>query len=111
MPSTLTWNGSSIAPDLSMPQVRPENDRERQEAAQDQTVATRPGEGVTAGGELQARVTTEQFFESNSGFEPGQGRTQAVMETVAEPEVRPIAAADVEDVGCWEPARVAVGRA
>ena len=32
------------------------------------------------------------------------------MDAVAEPEVRPVAAADVEDVGGWEPARVAVDR-
>jgi hypothetical protein len=49
----------------------PENDGERGEAAQDQAVAVCPGEGVTAGGEPQARVTAEQGFESNSGFEPG----------------------------------------
>src|SRR3984885_11257928 len=88
--STRRWSG-------------PENDQERQEAAQDQTVAMRPGESVTVGGEPQARVSTEQFFERNSGFEPGQGRAQAVVDPVAEPEVRPVAAADVEDVGCREP--------
>ena len=59
----------------------------------------RPGEGVTVDGEPQARVTAEQGFEGDSGFEPGQGRAEAVMDPVAEPEVRPVVAADVEYVG------------
>ena len=35
--------------------ARAENDGERDEATQDQTVAVRPGEGVTVDGEPQAR--------------------------------------------------------
>jgi len=69
----------------------------------------RPGEGVTVDGEAQARVTAEQGFEGAPGFEPGQGRAKAVMDPVAEPEVRPVVAADVEYVGRWEATRIAVG--
>src|SRR5215475_12520828 len=98
-----TW--SSVAP------ARAENDGERGEAAQDQAVAVRPGERVTVDGEPQARVAVQQLFESNPGFEPGQGRAEAVVDAVAEPEVRPVAAADVEYVGHREPARIAVSRA
>ena len=93
------------------PPARAEDDGERDEAAQDQAVAVRPGEGVAVGGEPQARVTAEQGLEGDPGFEPGQRRAEAVMDAVAEPEVRPVAAADVEDVGGREPARIAVGRA
>ena len=32
------------------------------------------------------------------------------MDPVAEPEVRPVAAAKVEHIGNWEPVRVTVGR-
>ena len=86
-----------------------ENDRERDEAAQDQAVATRPGEGVTVDGEPQARVTAEQLFEGDSGFEPGQRRAKAVVDPVAEPEVRSVVAADVEYVGSREATGIAVG--
>src|SRR5215467_5867033 len=88
-----------------------EDDGERDEPAKDETVAMRPGERVTVGGEPQAGVTAEQGLESDPGFEPGQGCAEAVMDAVAEPEVRPIAAADVENVGRGEAARIAVGRA
>jgi len=76
-----------------------EDDGERDEPAKDETVAMCPGERVTVGGELEAGVTAEQGFESDPGFEPGQRRAEAVMDAVAEPEVRSVAAADVEDVG------------
>ena len=71
----------------------------------------RPGQHVPADGEPQAGVTAKQLFESDAGFQPGQRGAQAVMRAVAEAEVRPVAAAGVEDVGRWEAARVAVGRA
>jgi hypothetical protein len=70
-----------------------------------------PSEHVPAYGELRAGVTAEQLFESDPGFEPGQRRAQTVMRAVAEPDVRPVVAAEVEDVGLGEAARVAVGRA
>ena len=71
----------------------------------------RPGEGVTVDGEAQARVTAEQGFEGAPGFEPGQGRAEAVVDPVAESEVGPVAAADIEDVGLREAARIPVSRA
>jgi hypothetical protein len=39
-----------------MPPSGPEDDGERDQAAQDQAVAVRPGEGVTVYGESQAGV-------------------------------------------------------
>src|SRR5580704_3986021 len=86
------------APVPLAPPAGPENDRERRKAAQHQAIAARPGELVPPGGEPQARVTAEQFLEGHPGFEPGQGRAQAVVDPVAEPQVRPVTAADVEDV-------------
>jgi hypothetical protein len=82
----------------SLPSAGTEDDGERNEAAQDEAVAVRPGQGVAVG-ELQARVTAEQGFEGDSGFEPGEGSAKAVMDPVAEPEVGSVAAADVQDVG------------
>ncbi len=70
----------------------------------------RPGESVTIDGEPQSRVAVEQDLECHPGFESGQRRAQAVMDPVAEAEVRSIAPADVQDIGGWEPARIAVGR-
>src|ERR1700744_4390521 len=80
------------------------------EPAQNQPVAMRPGQGVTASGEPQVWITAQQLLESDPGLEPRQRRTQAVVDPMAEPEVGPIAAADVEDIRCRETARVAVGR-
>ena len=47
---------------------RTEDYGERDEAAQHEAVAVRPGEGVTVDGEPQAGVTPEQGFESDPGF-------------------------------------------
>ena len=71
----------------------------------------RPGERVTIGGQQQAGVTAEQGLERHSRFEPGKRRAEAVVNAVAEPQVRPVAAADVERVGRREAAGIAVGRA
>lgn len=70
-----------------------------------------PGEGVTTDGEPQARVTTEQGLESDPSFEPGQGRAQAVVNPVTEPEIRSVGAAEVEHVRRREATRIAVRRA
>src|SRR5580658_1403469 len=95
----------------SRPVAGTENDRERDEAAQDQAVAMGPGQRVTIGGQPQVRIAAEQGLEGDPGFEPGQGRAEAVVDPVAEAEVRPVAPADVQDIGGWEPGRIAVGRA
>src|SRR5580692_4122378 len=106
---SLVWMGTDGR--LSLPPAGTEHDGEREEAAQDETVAARPGERVAVGGEPQVRVTAEQGLEGDFGLEPGQGGAEAVMDAVAEAEVRPVVAADAEDVGGWEAARIAVGRA
>src|SRR6202034_3930694 len=89
----------------------PEDDGKRDEAAQHEAIAVRPGERVTVDGKPQAGVTAEQGLEGDPGFQPGQGRPQAVVSAVAESEVRPVVAADVQDVGGREAVWVAIGRA
>src|SRR6185437_13313698 len=76
----------------------PEDDGERGEAAQHQAIAVCPGERVAVHGEPQAGIAAEQSLEGDPGFEPGQGGAEAVMNPVAEYEVLPVAAADIEDV-------------
>src|SRR5579872_7450814 len=88
-----------------------ENNGERDESAQDESVAMGPGERVPVDGEPQARVTVEQGLERDPGFETGQGRAEAVVNAVAETEVRSVAAAEIEDVRLAEAAGIAVGRA
>ena len=61
----------------------------------------RPGEGVTVDGEPQARVMAEQRFEGDPGFKPGQRRAEAVVDPVAEAEVRPLRRAR-SIVGRWK---------
>ena len=96
--SSLTRTLATISKAAGRNSSRPEDDRERRKAAQHQAIAARPGQLVPPGGEPQARVTAEQFLEGHPGFEPGQGRAQAVVDPVPEPQVRPVTAADVEDV-------------
>ncbi len=67
-----------------------------------------PVESVTADSEAQARVTPEQRLERDSGFEPGQGRAQAVVDSVTEPEVRSVGPVDVQYVRRRETIRIAV---
>ena len=100
-----TW--SSVAP------ARAENDGEREEAAQDQAVAGRPGQGVTAGGHPHGRITPEHGLEGNLGFQPGQRRPRAVMDPVAEPEVRPVLRlrSSTSRTGNWSGSRLAVSPA
>ena len=69
--------------------ARAEDDGERRQAAQDQAVAVRPGERIPVDGEPQAGVAAEQGLEGDLSFEPGQRSAEAVMDPVAEPEVRP----------------------
>jgi hypothetical protein len=47
---------------------RTEDYGERDEAAQHEAVAVRPGEGVAVAGEPQAGVTPEQGLEGDPGF-------------------------------------------
>jgi hypothetical protein len=70
-----------------------------------------PGECVTIDAESQARVAAEQLFERDTGFEPGKRRPQAVVDPMAEAEVRAVAAGEVEYVRRREANRIAVGRA
>ena len=82
-----------------MAPARPENDGERDEATQHEAVAVGPGKGATVDGEPQAGVAAEQGLEGDTGFQPGQGCAETVVNAVAEPDVRTVATADVEDVG------------
>ena len=68
---SLVWMGTDGR--LSLLPAGTEHDGEREEAAQDKTVAVRAGERVAVGGEPQVRVTAEQGLEGDFGFEPGQG--------------------------------------
>src|SRR5580704_4953447 len=87
---SLVWMGTDGR--LSLPPAGTEHDGEREEAA--------------------------QGLEGDFGLEPGQGGAEAVMDAVAEAEVRPVVAAphladrgleELEILGVAEPAREPVG--